>query len=296
MGIQSLSGAGLALQRIESSLHATLWRLDGPQPGGHAFVAIEDGTARIEGGAALSVDGPAIVWLAEAAGRRLRAEAGTTGYTGWVAADTLARTTAELAPALPWLAPSAPIVVPLPRPATAEDAPLETLDAMLRELRTPRLGADIVILALFRILLVSLLRLTGPAEPEATGSGSNARFLERFRELVEANFRTHWPVARYAAAIGISHDRLHAICTRILGRSPKALIAERLAREAGLALERSTLSLEQLSYALGFRDPAHFSHFFKRMTGVSPGAFRRRMSGTARDPQALSPVSFADWP
>ncbi len=113
--------------------------------------------------------------------------------------------------------------------------------------------------------------------------------------LLEANFKAQWPVARYATHIGISHDRLHSLCTRKLGRTPKALIAERVAREAALALERSTLSLEQLSFVLGFRDPAHFSHFFKRMTGVAPGAYRRTVrAGTGNRP--ASPTNFADWP
>ena len=48
-----------------------------------------------------------------------------------------------------------------------------------------------------------------------------------------------------------------------------------------MALERSTLSIEQLSHSLGFRDPAHFSHFHKRMTGLAPGKFRKMLGSAA---------------
>jgi AraC-like DNA-binding protein len=171
-----------------------------------------------------------------------------------------------------------------------------SLAAILAETQTPRIGLSMVVAAHIRILLVAIVRLSGLDDTALEGSGAASRFLQHFRQLVEGNFRAHWPIARYAAAIGISHDRLHAICVRLLDRSPKALVAERLAREAGLGLEHSTLSIEELSYGLGFRDPAHFSHFFKRMTGIAPGAFRKRMADTARDNRAASPANFADWP
>ncbi|HQZ13261.1 MAG TPA: helix-turn-helix transcriptional regulator [Devosia sp.] len=284
--------AELTLQRIDSGLHPTVWRLGSADVAGHSFVVLEDGSAAAGD---VSVSGPALLWLGTAIGRRLRVEAGTTGYAGWVAQDFFGRALAEASPVAALGVTGQRILeLPLPPARPGEIDVIATLAAMLHELRRPQAGSPIVIAAQFRILLVALLRLTGPVGAELAGIGANARFLERFRELVEANFRTHWPVTRYAETIGISPDRLHSLCTRRLGRTPKALIAERLAREAGLGLERSTLSIEQLSYALGFRDPAHFSHFFKRMIGISPGAFRRRMTGTNR--LSASPANFADWP
>jgi AraC family transcriptional regulator, transcriptional activator of pobA len=290
-------GAGLILQRIESSLHETVWRMADPQsPRAQAFVALEDGGGHVEGRAAHweGTASPALLWLAQPGTLRFRADAGTAGYIGWVSEEFLARTTADYSEAsiLGLVAGHDRQLRLAPGPAQEV---FDTLGALHHEFDTPRAGSGIVVAALFRILLVTMLRLAG-AETPLEGGGSNTRFLQRFRELVEANFRAHWPIARYAETIGVSHDRLHSLCTRQLGKTPKALVAERLAREAGLGLERSTLSIEQLSYALGFRDPAHFSHFFKRVTGVSPGTFRRRVTGAARDGQIASTTTFADWP
>lgn len=286
------------LQRIESSLHDTVWRLADPQaPRARAFVVVEDGGGRLEGGgeAGAVSTGPDLLWLARPGAQRFRAEAGSVGYVGWVGEDFLARATADYSEAsILGLVTDRDRHLMLDAPGAAQDV-LDALRALHRELEAPRAGSGIVVAAQFRILLVAMLRLSGVEAP-LEGSGSNTRYLQRFRELVEANFRAHWPIARYAEAIGISYDRLHSLCTRELGRTPKALVAERLAREAGLGLERSTLSIEQLSHALGFRDPAHFSHFFKRVTGISPGAFRRRVTGAARDSQLASATSFADWP
>src|SRR5690606_32266579 len=108
------------------------------------------------------------------------------------------------------------------------------------------------------------------------------------------HYRSRWPVARYAAELGITHDRLHAICRRCLEKPPKLLLEERLAREAVHGIERSALTIKQMSYALGFRDPAHFSNFFKRMTGLAPGEFRKRTNASVTAGYPLP--SFADWP
>ena len=35
--------------------------------------------------------------------------------------------------------------------------------------------------------------------------------------------------------------------------------------------------LEQLSYAVGYEDPVSFRRLFKRVTGVTPAAYRRKL-------------------
>lgn len=288
--------AGLALQRMESSLHQAVRRWAHAGARGRAFVLLDDGEGWLEGanGSRGAVAGPSLHWLVDADGVRFRAEAGSTGYIGSAGEAFLSQLGAGYTDA-----PLLSFVVDrdhhLPLTQSGNIELLVILDTLYSELQVPRVGSPIVLAAQFRILLVNILRLSG-LDVSFEGSGAEARFLQRFRELVEVNFRERWPVGRYAQRIGISHDRLHSLCTRKLGRTPKALIAERVAREAALALERSTLSLQQLSYALGFRDPAHFSHFFKRVAGISPGAYRRRATGGATESLASASASFADWP
>lgn len=288
---------GPSLVRIDSKLHPTLWRLGGADPRNRAFILIEDGSGSFEeqNGERLEVSSPSLHWITRSGHRRFRAEAGTTGYIGTVGEAFLAQMGADYADAV-ILGFVAERDHHLDLGAVTEDVGLAGMfEVLFRELQSPRVGSHIVLLAQLRILLVTILRIAG-LEVSLEGAGSDARFLQRFRTLIEANYRAHWPVTRYAERIGISSDRLHSLCTRRLGRTPRALIAERLAREAAIGLERSTLSLEQLSYALGFRDPTHFSHFFKRMTGLAPGAYRRRTTGSFRETPSITAESFADWP
>jgi AraC family transcriptional activator of pobA len=291
-----LASTSILTQRIGSSLDRTVWRLGRQQQAGRAIVLIEDGGATVEtSGEPREFLGPALCWLNAPQLCRLSIAAGSTGYIAEIAEDMVTRAVGDFSEA-PMLGFVLEADLDLALDARGDSAAaLASLVAIHAEQQAPRSGSGMAITAHLRILLVAMLRLSGLEDAQPQGGGSNARFLQRFRQLVEGNFRAHWPIARYAETIGISHDRLHSVCRRVLQKSPKALVAERLAREAGLGLERSALSIEQLSYALGFRDPAHFSHFFKRMTGMAPGTFRRLMARTAPG-QAASPANFADWP
>ncbi|WP_370320872.1 helix-turn-helix domain-containing protein [Oricola sp.] len=262
------------------------------------LVLLSDGEARIEGrGGETVLSGPSIAWRKTAGDFRLVIEAGTSGYVAEIAEETLARAIGDFFE-------SAAIQLLFDRDwfrhfDENRDAHADVqrhLESIRRELAQPQPASGMMVVAHLRIVLVTILRASGAEEVARVTHGNSAHFLQRFRQLLEAGFRAHHPVGHYAHELGITHDRLHAICMRELDKTPKSLIAERLAREASLGLERSTLSIKQLSYSLGFRDPAHFSNFFRRMTGMTPGRFRKLMATASPDSDGFSPPSFADWP
>lgn len=282
--------------RLDSSLHPKVVRLGSPGGSGRSLVHLSDGEARLDhDGETLQLTAPCLFWLSAPDGQRMVAEAGSTGTVSQVADEFVTRAAGDFAET-----PRLHIMIDLDhqlRLSPGANRQLgASLSAVLQELEVPQPASDMLVVAHLRIILVAMLRLVGPDSPLLGGAGSGQQLLQRFRHLVEVNFRSQWPVSRYAELLGISHDRLHDLCRRELGKTPKALIAERLAREAGLALERSSITIKQLAHTLGFRDLAHFSHFFKRMTGMPPGAFRRMMAKAAPEQDTVSPANFADWP
>lgn len=304
----------IRVQRIASSLHTRTIALARREEGStRVLVLLGDGEGRLEweagetadeglsgepaeGSAERMVIAPCLAWLAGPKHCRLIMQAGSTGHVAEIAEETLMRAVGDFADsaALMFMA-DRNMGLTLAERKPAQERIRANLEAVIEELARPQAGSAMAVVAHLRIILVQMMRISGIEEAAGAARGEDAHFLQRFRQLVEGHFRDHWPVARYADALGITPDRLHAISTRELGRGPKALIAERLAREAAMALERSTLSIEQLSHSLGFRDPAHFSHFHKRMTGLAPGRFRK-MLGNAAAAGDFSPPSFADWP
>ncbi|MFC6632555.1 helix-turn-helix domain-containing protein [Microbulbifer taiwanensis] len=174
---------------------------------------------------------------------------------------------------------------PLLRPLLREVAlfPLENLrqrfETLIGEIAAeyarPAPGRELVLESLAGILLTWIARLN--TEPAATGgqpADRGGQHLLRFSRLVEREYRAHRPIDFYAERIGITPAHLNALCRRLSGRSALQIIHERLLLEAKRALIYTAMTINQVSDSLGFSEPAYFTRFFKRLTGLSPRVFR----------------------
>lgn len=126
-------------------------------------------------------------------------------------------------------------------------------------------------------------RLTYPAQRN-TDSRGHAHFA-RFCEMVEERYSRHEAVADYAKAIGITAAHLNVLCRRIADKSALELIHERVLLEVKRKLVYTSMTISEVSYAVGFDDPAYFTRFFKRQTGYGPKEFRVRAE-SIRQPAA----------
>ena len=98
-------------------------------------------------------------------------------------------------------------------------------------------------------------------------------------ELVDAHHKSSWNVADYADALGITPSHLNAVCRRTAGKPALSIVHARLLLAARRELVYTEKNIAGIAHHLGFADPSYFTRFFKRETGMTPGAFRRR-SGT----------------
>ncbi|RUM23335.1 helix-turn-helix domain-containing protein [Rhizobium vallis] len=176
----------------------------------------------------------------------------------------------------------------------AEIAPL--ISGFVREIDEPSRASWMAASAYMRLILMTLWRGTEGERNEQRGQGETGSILQRYRQLVEAGFRQHRPISDYAAELGVTADRLHAVCQRSLGRSPIQLLHERVVQEAKLRLERSARNIQEISDSLGFSDPTYFSHFFKRKTGLSPAGYREIARVSAGSENRMLSSGYADWP
>lgn len=102
----------------------------------------------------------------------------------------------------------------------------------------------------------------------------HAPLYTRFVRLVEQHHAAHWPMTRYARALGLSPVRLNQLTRQEAGRPALALVHERLLREAQRLLQYTQQPVSQIGFALGFEDPAYFARFFRRLAGCSPMVWR----------------------
>ena len=106
---------------------------------------------------------------------------------------------------------------------------------------------------------------------------NDSELVQRFKELIELNFKAHWSVSQYAKALSISPTHLSRLTRAANGSSALRMIEARLMREARRNLAYTNLSISSIAYTLGFTDPAYFSRVFTRDAGISPKAFRAQI-------------------
>jgi AraC family transcriptional regulator, transcriptional activator of pobA len=286
----------LSAERFCGGLAPRDWVIrQGPRRRAHLLVIeTRNGTAALRG-TTLAFKGPALLWLPGDVDGNIQVEAGAQGFFVAISEDLLTKTVASSAEALHLRRTIDRFaVLDGPQINHAVDAIVKSCDTLVCELRAPDRGSTTMISSHVLLLCLHLWRSATPDQSvgEAARRGDGPRLIGNFLQMVELHYRDGWPIARYAAALGVTDDRLHAHCKREKGRSPRAIIHERLIHEACARLQQLDLPVEQIGYGLGFRDPAYFSRFFRKYQDASPGTYRRR----ARLDQAKRSPSYAAWP
>lgn len=96
----------------------------------------------------------------------------------------------------------------------------------------------------------------------------------RFKQLIEENFAREKNVSPYAEMLNINPSCLNELTKRLTGITAGELIRNRVIDETKKLLYSSNLSGKEIAYELGFEDPAYFSRFFKKYTGITLKEFR----------------------
>jgi AraC-like DNA-binding protein len=142
------------------------------------------------------------------------------------------------------------------------------------------------------LALVVDLFITGPFPTQASSITSPVvrAGLDYVRSRWEATGPDIVPLAEVAGHVGVSAGHLsREFHRRFRTGMAGALELARLA-SAAMALQRTTMTLEQVAASTGFSDGYHLSRRFSRAYGVAPGRFRRL--GPEQDP--LGPLRHAD--
>ena len=130
--------------------------------------------------------------------------------------------------------------------------------------------------ALLQLMLIDIHRLAAHQPPNQKSRSEDVRIFNRFNQLIEQHFTEHRTLPFYCQAIGVTQARLNEVCRRLSGNASKCLIADRLIQEARRCLRFSGASITEISYLLGFKDPAYFARFFRRHVGTSAREFREQ--------------------
>ena len=170
---------------------------------------------------------------------------------------------------------------PWRRSVQASSRPFDALvgiaGEMCEEIRSLRTDSEHALRAQTYRLLVELQRMAGSARAAQPTYVPRPRTISaRFEEALEARYATDDRVADYAALLGVSSRHLNACIRDYSGITACETIRRRRYLEASRLLLHTRRSVAAISESLGFSEPSWFIRFFKRHSGMTPGAFRGR--------------------
>lgn len=164
--------------------------------------------------------------------------------------------------------------------------------AIRAELSDNEPGAQTVVAAQLTTLLALIHRQHSEQSIAPETDLIRSTLFQRFLGLIELHFRDHWKVSDYTRHMGVSERRLEFATHKDVGQTPNMIIQRKLISEACQRLAHSPLSVAEVAYGLGFKDPAYFNRFFKRHMIDAPGTWRRKI----RKQAPSEDTTFAAWP
>jgi len=153
--------------------------------------------------------------------------------------------------------------------------------AMQREYKRKSSIKKGVLRAYLQILLLKSQQLFAEQYPDLNLQANHfspaKTLLKKFETLVEHHFIELHQVNEYANLLAVTPNHLNNVVKKLKGKNASGFIHERLILEVKRLLLQGELSNKEIAFALSFKDPAYFSRFFKKQTGVSPSTFKQQI-------------------
>jgi AraC family transcriptional activator of pobA len=108
--------------------------------------------------------------------------------------------------------------------------------------------------------------------------GADLDYVMLFRDLLEAYFKDQKQVSYYAGQILITEKRLNQATTKVLGKTPKEIIDDRIMLEAKRLLAHTNESIKEVGFTLGFEEPTNFIKYFRKHASSTPTEFRENLT------------------
>ena len=149
-----------------------------------------------------------------------------------------------------------------------------------RELSEGGPGGRLYLEGLAAMLTVHLLRSYGSSErsPIPRRGGLAPRQVRRVLDYIEVHLTDELGVIDLAAIAGLSPHHFVEAFKISIGKPPHQFVMERRVQRVLELLRDDDRSIAQIAHAAGFSSQSHLTANIRRVTGVTPGRFRRSLS------------------
>jgi len=100
--------------------------------------------------------------------------------------------------------------------------------------------------------------------------------IESAQLWLRTHFATASPVEEMIARSRLAERTFKRRFARATGHTPIAYVQRLRVEDAKRRLERTDAPVDEISWRVGYEDPAFFRRLFRRTTGLTPGAYRKR--------------------
>jgi len=103
--------------------------------------------------------------------------------------------------------------------------------------------------------------------------------IQRVQEQVRREYSFAWDLSEMAAAAGLSTSRFGHLFREETGESPRSFVESVRLEHARRLLVEGKLPISAVSRTVGFTDEFYFANRFRKLTGLSPRAYRQSFDG-----------------
>lgn len=137
-------------------------------------------------------------------------------------------------------------------------------------------GEEFSLLLKVSAIVLSALSFAKTDEKERS-AGSGNKIVDRFISYVEENYNRELKSAEVCEEFNLTLSALNHTVKRVLGISPhRFLIATRM-KKAKELLRNTDMSVEAISYLVGYEYCGHFCNEFKKNVGITPAEYRKKI-------------------
>jgi AraC-like DNA-binding protein len=178
---------------------------------------------------------------------------------------------------------SLPRVLRIPGSTLGADSWVTTfMQAVVNESNSKRPGGEAVLERMSEMLFVEVLRRyidSLPAEQTGWLAGMRDPAVGRALSLIHEKPSEAWSLERLGEGAGLSRSSLHERFVHFIGQPPMQYLTQWRMQIASGLLRDTNAKLIEVALEVGYESEAAFSRAFKRVAGLSPGAWRKGKRG-----------------
>lgn len=157
------------------------------------------------------------------------------------------------------------------------------LEMMCKEIDSHDVGSVDMLesyLKQFLVLAVRIKKATMGAQDISSKCIEHMK-IQELRTLIDQHYKEERKLGFYAGKLHLSESGLHKLMGKYLDKTFTELMYDKLLIDAKKQLFTTNHSVKEISYDLGFNDPAYFSRFFKKQCTITPEQYRRVIRNSA---------------